>query len=395
MVTRRGFITRSSLVALSPLVPAFLARTADAAGVEKDGRVLVVVQLDGGNDGINTVVPHKDEGYAEHRKSLRLPPQQLVKVTDAVGLHQAMRPMADLLEKGQLAIVQGVGYPNPSRSHFESMAVWQSARRDPRDHNQYGWLGRAFDDVKPAQGPAFVYAGAGELPVALRGRRAVASAMTRPEDFLLDQLVKAPATRESSEDDLASFVQRYAVDARASADRMADVFNSAQGGPPYPSSALAKHLQMIARLIKGGAGAQVYYARQGGYDTHAGQFGTHNQLLRDLSEGIAAFIKDMEEAKLLERVVLLSFSEFGRTVKENGSAGTDHGTAGPVLLAGPVAKAGLIGETPSLTDLDPKHGDLKVQYDFRQVYASVIEDWLGISSKSALGKEYTPVPLFA
>jgi uncharacterized protein (DUF1501 family) len=395
MVTRRDFLARSSLVALSPLVPAFLARTASAAGVEKDRRVLVVVQLDGGNDGINTVVPHKDEGYAEHRRSLRLTSQQLIKVTDEVGLHQAMRPVADILEKGRLAIVQGVGYPNPSRSHFESMAVWQSARRDPRDHNQYGWLGRAFDAVEQPQGAAFVYAGAGELPVALRGRRAVASALTRPEDFLLDPLVKGTEVKERPGEDLTAFVQRYAVDARSSAERMAEVFRSSQGGPSYPSSALAKHMQMIARLIKGGAGARVYYARQGGYDTHSAQVGTHFQLLRDLSEAIAAFIKDMDDAKLLERVVLLSFSEFGRTVKENGSSGTDHGTAGPVLLAGPVAKSGLIGDTPSLTDLDPKHGDLKVQYDFRQVYASVLEDWLGISSKSALGEEYSKVSLFA
>src|SRR6266446_7753208 len=146
MLSRRDFLKSSSLISLAPTVPGFLARTAQAAGPERDGRILVVLQLDGGNDGINTVVPFKDEGYAKHRKAIRLPKEQLVKVSGEVGLHPAMRSLDKVQEAGQLTIVQGVGYPNPSRSHFESMAVWQTARRDPRDHGDYGWLGRGLDE---------------------------------------------------------------------------------------------------------------------------------------------------------------------------------------------------------------------------------------------------------
>jgi uncharacterized protein (DUF1501 family) len=398
MLTRRDFLSRSTLLALAPAVPGFLAQTARATKPERDGRILVVVQLDGGNDGINTVVPFKDEGYAKHRKTLRLPAGNLIKVKDGVGLHPAMAEVGKLLEKGSLTVVQGVGYPNPSRSHFESMAVWQTARRSPREHAPPGWLGRAFDPGKgaPRGEPASVYVGGGELPVALRGRRCIASALTRPEDFVLDPdadtrrlLGGAPAA-----DDLTAFVRRHALDAYATADRMGALLKSGDDGASYPDSELARRLRMVARLIKAGTGTRVFYARQGGYDTHAGQFGTHYQLLSELSGALGAFLKDLTGSKLAERVAVLCFSEFGRTVKENGSAGTDHGTAAPVFLAGPGVKGGLVGATPSLTDLDPRHGDLKVQTDFRRVYAGVLEDWLGLASKDALGGSYERVELF-
>src|SRR5262249_31034771 len=204
MISRRDFLRSSSLVALAPTVPAFLARTAHAAKPERDGKVLVVIQLDGGNDGINTVVPFKDEGYAKHRKSLRLAKEQLVKVNGEVGLHPALGSLGKVLEAGHLTIVQGGGYPNPSPSHFESMAVWQTARGDRRDHRGYGWRGRSLDEEasrgREATGvPAMVFVGGGQMPLALRGRRSVASALTRPEDFLLApeaKMGRAPAPAE-------------------------------------------------------------------------------------------------------------------------------------------------------------------------------------------------------
>jgi uncharacterized protein (DUF1501 family) len=348
MLTRRDFLRRSSLLALAPAVPAFVAQTALAAKPDRDGRILVVVQLDGGNDGINTVVPFKDEGYAKHRKTLRLRKEDLVKVNDSVGLHPALREAGKLLEKGQLAIVQGVGYPNPSRSHFESMAVWHTARRDPKEHAGPGWLGRGLDGAKAVAGggPSMVFVGGGEMPPALRGRRSVASALTRPEDFVLeaDAKGKLPAAPEGK-DALAAFVHRMAVDAHSTAERMKGVV-AGKEGPAYPEGELAQQLRLVARLIKADVGTRVYYARQPGYDTHAAQYGSHYQLLSALSAGLKAFVDDLSASKLAGRVVVLCFSEFGRTVKENGSAGTDHGTAGPVLLAGPAVKGGLVGTTP-------------------------------------------------
>src|SRR5579884_1984684 len=357
MATRRDFLKGATLLALAPTVPAFLARTARAARPDRDGRILVVIQLDGGNDGINTLVPFKDPGYAKHRQRLQLPTGQLVKVTDAVGLHPAMTDAGKLLETGRLAIVQGVGYPNPNRSHFESMAIWHTARLAAEDRTDYGWLGRALDARPAGGGPDAVFVGGGGLPAALRGRRSIASAMTRPEDFLLDPVARPkPTGAADPADDLAAFVRRSALDAYATADRMAAVAAAGDAGARYPTTELAAQLRLMARLIKGGAGARVFYARQTGYDTHSGQLGVHAGLLGELAGAVRAFLDDLAAAKVAERVVVLCFSEFGRTVQENASAGTDHGTSGPVLLAGPGVRAGLVGPTPSLTDLDPKHG---------------------------------------
>jgi uncharacterized protein (DUF1501 family) len=397
MLSRRTFLQASTLIALAPTVPGFLARTARAAEPDRDGRILVVVQLDGGNDGINTVVPFADDGYAKHRKVLRLPRETLLKVNDKVGLHPSLGGAGKLLESGRLAVVQGVGYPNPNRSHFESMAIWHSARLDPDERHALGWLGRALDDRKRREPgtPDSVFVGGAQLPAALRGRRCVASALTRPEDFVLAPEVKTkPGTDATPQDDLAAFVRRAALDAHATADRMAELVRGKADGAGYPATELAGGLRLVARLIKGEAGTRIYYARQSGYDTHSAQLGTHANLLGELGGALQAFLDDLASAKLAGRVVVLAFSEFGRTVQENGSAGTDHGTAGPVLLAGPAVRAGLVGDTPSMTELDAKHGDLKVGLDFRRVYATLLDDWLGLPARAALGEDFQPLPLF-
>jgi uncharacterized protein (DUF1501 family) len=379
------------------MVPDFLAQTARAAVPDRDGRILVVIQLDGGNDGINTVVPYADEGYAKCRRALRLPKDQLVKVNDSVGLHPAMGDAGQLFESNQLAIVQGVGYPNPSRSHFASMAIWHTARFDPEQHNGLGWLGRGLDgQPAPRSGvPAAVFVGAAQLPVALRGRRSIASSMTRPEDFVLAPEAKPGRAGLGAEpkNDLLAFVRRGALDGYATADRMAEIVRGTDGGS-YPPTALARQLRLMARLIKANVGTRVYYARQPGYDTHAAQFGAHAALLREFSGALKAFLDDLAAAKLAQRVTVLAFSEFGRTVKENGSAGTDHGTAGPVFLAGPGVKSGVVGATPKLLDPDPRHGDLRVSLDFRRVYATVLEDWLGLPAKATLGGTFEKLSLF-
>ena len=394
MLHRRDFLKTSTLLSLAPAVPGFLARTARAARPDRDGRVLVVVQLDGGNDGVNTVVPYADPGYARHRRALRILSDRLVRVNDQVGLHPALADARQLLEAGQLAIVQGVSYPNPNRSHFRSMAIWHSARLDPEEHGGLGWLGRALDGNRAAQTSLLV--GAGGPPVALRGRRSSASALARLDEFLL-----APGAdprgvlgTENSGDDLTAFVRRNMLDAYAMADRLTEVTRLGTATARYPGSGLAGRLQLIARLLKCGFGARVYYTVQGGYDTHAAQRDTHARLLSELGAALKAFLDDLTAARLADRVVVLCFSEFGRTVAENSSGGTDHGTAGPVLLAGPCVRAGLVGRTPSLTDLDPQHGDLRRSLDFRQVYATVLDDWLGLPAQNALGGTFEHLPLF-
>jgi uncharacterized protein (DUF1501 family) len=402
MFSRREFLRTASLVALAPTVPGFLARTARAAAPARDGRILVVIELNGGNDGINTVVPFADEGYARYRKVLRLPKDRLLKVNKEVGLHPAMADAAKLLEGGRLAVVQGVGYPNPSRSHFKSMAIWHSGnvnlpRKEEFDAETravYGWIGQALDGGRPpADGsPAAQFVGGGSLPAALRGRRSAASAITRPEDSVLTLKGGiSSASAEGGGGDLSAFVRRSTLDAYATSERMAAVLRAEDRGASYPATGLAGRLRVIARLIKGGGGARVYYTSQTGYDTHYSQAFTHGDLLGELSGALKAFLDDLAAARLAGRVAVLCFSEFGRRVQENGSAGTDHGSAGPVFLAGHGVKGGLVGEAPRLLDLED--GDLKMTVDFRRVYAGVLEDWLSLPSKPALGGDFAPLPL--
>jgi uncharacterized protein (DUF1501 family) len=406
MVTRRDFLKAglpaSTLIALAPTVPSFLAQTARAAEPARDGRVLVVVELTGGNDGINTVVPFTDPGYAKYRKWLRLPADRLHKVTKEAGLHPDMGDAAKLLEDGLLAVVQGVGYPNPSRSHGASMFIWQSADVNlPRGQQvapPFGWIGQALHGVaKPADGSPLAQAiGSGAVPTALRGKRSVASAVTRPEDLTVrlkgGAISAAAADDPGGGEELAEFVRRSTLDAYATSDRMADVLRRApDAGARYPATRLAGRLRVIAGLLKGGVGTRVFYVSQGDYDTHALQLRDHGPLLGELSGALKAFLDDLAAAKLADRVAVLCFSEFGRRVAENGE-GTDHGTAGPVFLAGTGVRAGLVGEAPSLLDLED--GDLKMTTDFRRVYATVLEDWLGLPAKPALGAAFEKMPLF-
>jgi uncharacterized protein (DUF1501 family) len=396
MLSRRQFILRSSsLISLSPLVPTMLCRAAMAAKAEADGKVLVVIQLDGGNDGINTVVPYGDDGYAKARVKLRLDTDRLHKLNDHVGLHPQMRSAKALFDDGRLAIVQGVGYPNPDRSHFRSMRIWQTASMDDEAHNSYGWLGQSLDfavtDSNRGEAAA-IYVGQDQTPVALWGRRATATALSRVEDLTLqsaDNVVSLQNSDHASgmaDDSAKQFVSRQVLSAYAAAEqfRRNELSGKHDRSFKYPDNALAQRLELISRLLKGDSRARVFYTVQSGYDTHASQLQTQANLLGELSSALKAFLDDLKEARLDDRVLVLAFSEFGRRVAENDSMGTDHGTAGPVFLAGPGVNAGLHGQTPSLTDLDA--GDLKSSTDFRDVYATILDKWLNLRGPEALSK---------
>jgi uncharacterized protein (DUF1501 family) len=306
-----------------------------------------------------------------------------------------------------LGIVQGVGYPNPSRSHFKSMTIWQSAKVDllhdektdsiPDEKAILGWVGQALDgDKPPADGsPAAVFVGDGVPPIALRGHRSRTSTLTRPEESVLSLPGEGHLDPSGSDNglDLAAFVRRSTLDAYATSERMALVLRERKdNGTNYPASRLAERLRIIAQLIKGGMGTRIFYTSQASYDTHNSQLPIHADLLEELSGALKAFLDDLGDAKLADRVAVMCFSEFGRRVSENGSYGTDHGLAGPVILAGPRVNAGLLGEAPSLHDLD--HGDLKMTVDFRRVYAGVLHDWLNLPTKTALIGDFEPFSLF-
>jgi uncharacterized protein (DUF1501 family) len=348
-----------------------------------------VVQLDGGNDALNTVVPIADPEYVKLRPKLKHDPKQLLKLNDSLGLHSALKPLSKLWEGTQLAVVPGVGYPNPSRSHFQSMAIWHTARfGEEETRTSHGWLGRALDE---GAGESCVVSN--ETPQAVRGRRSAVVSLARAEDLLLTDpaATKAALGLAPPVDDLLGFVRRQAVDAAASAEKVA-AMTLKNSEANYPTTGIGQKLQLVARILKAGSSARVYYAAQGGYDTHAQQQFTHSNLLSELAGAVAAFFADLGEAKVADRVALLTFSEFGRTIQENGSLGTDHGTAGSVFLAGPSVKGGVHGSMPSLTDLAA--GEPKMTTDFRQIYAAILSDWLGLPTEG-LGGSFAPIKLFA
>jgi uncharacterized protein (DUF1501 family) len=368
----------------------------------------VVVQLIGGNDGLNTVVPHGLDGYTRARRLLRLPAAQIQSITKEIGLHPGMGQLAKLNEEGRLAIIQGVGYPNPDRSHFRSMEIWETARVDNKpDALDTGWLGRALDGpvTQMSQGdlPA-VHVGPRRLPLALKAKRSEAPSLETLEQFRLKlsgdtsriaeerRALGDVAQAEREDDPLLSFVRRSTLAAYDSSRRLESVVEPKPGAVKYPATGLANRLSLIARIIKAGFHTRIYYTSLDGFDTHSNQLGTHAALVTELADAIAAFHADLADAKMADRVAIVTFSEFGRRVAENASAGTDHGAGAPVFVVGPVAQKGLVGAHPSLDDLDD--GDLKFHTDFRSVYASLLQDWLGVPAGPIVGAGFEGLRLF-
>ena len=396
MFHRRQFLKNSALISLAPTLPTFLTRATLAANQENNskgnGRILVIIQLDGGNDGINTVVPLRDEGYAKHRDTLRLPKKDLIKLSDEIAFHPRMRSASKLFEDGRLSVVHGVGYPNPNRSHFESMAIWHGGTTDEQKrHSGVGWIGDTISSGNTQPTPHVIHVGDEELPVALRGRRCAAISISNANDlqFAL-QPRSVPETSNPNVSSLTEFITRSTADAVASAQEIASSAQNA-GSASYPNSELANRLKLVAQMIKSDAAARIYYTAQAGYDTHAAQLPIHANLLGTFSSSLKAFMDDMKASGLEDRVVVMAFSEFGRRVKENDSDGTDHGTAGPVFLAGTNLTNRFYGVMPSLLDVDA--GDLRHSIDFRDIYASLITDWLQLRCPETLSK--FGMPLFA
>jgi uncharacterized protein (DUF1501 family) len=405
--SRRDFLKASALVSMgASTVPGFLATTARASqGAKSNDKILVVVQMLGGNDGLNTVIPHGMDGYANARRALRIPSGQIQKVTDVIGLHPSLGGMHKLMESGKLSILQGIGYPNPDRSHFRSMEIWETARTET-GALETGWLGRALDAAPPATGgdlPALHVGSRGSM-LAFKAKKAAVPSLESLEQYRLQvsgddaakrasrDAIDGVARLDRGDDPLLGFLRRSTLAAYDSSKRLESIATKPAGGTKYPNFNLAKRLELIAQIIKAGFGTRIYYTALDGFDTHANQAASHAGLLNELSDSIAAFHADLSAAGQADRVAILSFSEFGRRVAENASAGTDHGAAAPAFLVGPVAKSGLVGDHPKMDDLDD--GDLKHHTDFRRIYATLLENWLGMPAEPVLGSGFSPLPLF-
>ena len=368
-------------------------------------RSLVVIQLAGGNDGLATVLPYADGALHDTRSTLAFPEDQLLKLNDKVALHPNLKGLKGLWDAKKLAVVQGVGYPNPNRSHFASMDIWASAT--PGKPSQSGWLGRYLDAAQlPADNPFNAASVGVELPFALKAQKTTVASVQDASTFQLrtdprhpqdhDQLMAAFKRMYSRSPDGVAYhdvvdkVEATAVSATAELKDLATKYHSAIS---YPQTPLGHGLQNVAQLMSGGFGTRVYYVQAGGFDTHANEKTGHDRLMSQLGDAVAAFSQDLKAQGLSQNTILMTWSEFGRRVKENGSGGTDHGTAAPMFVMGDAIKGGLVGEQPSLTKLD-SNGDLVFGIDFRSVYNTILTKWLGMDGQEVLGQKFDLLPLF-
>lgn len=401
-VNRRGFLQRSMLapgvMTLTGATPIFLQQAGALAAERSEETILVVVQLSGGNDGLNTVVPYRDSIYRAKRKTLAVSPSDVLAINKSMGWHPSCRGLAELLEEDRLAVIQGVGYDGPNRSHFESMDIWHSC--DRKEHRRPdGWLGRFLDKSIDAHGDApAMHLGEKKVPLALAASQARAASVRSLNQFRLQtddeklrgNVEKMTAAKRPAKGGLLGFVQTSSEAALAASRRVEKARQDYKTDVAYPDTRLAGRMKTIAQLIDAQLATRIYYVELDGFDTHSKQAAAHGALLSELSGALNAFVADLQQHGHADRVLTMCFSEFGRRVEENASEGTDHGAAGPMFLAGPVA-AGLHGPNPDLRKLH--QGDVKYAIDFRRVYATVLEDWLKTPSREILGGEYQPLEL--
>jgi uncharacterized protein (DUF1501 family) len=365
-----------------------------------------VIQLSGGNDGLNTVIPVEDDEYYRARPELAISRSEAIKLKSDLALHPSMSEVAGLLEDGLFSIVHGVGYPQPNRSHFESMDIWHTCRRKGQTRSA-GWLGRFLDANDTLDGgdvPA-LHLGGEKQPLALASTSTPVPSIKSLDEFRfkggnflsfesqLDQFAGAQESASSASIDLLGFVQASTASAVVASQQVNEARKSYQSNVRYPESELSDKLKTVAQLIDAGLSTRIYYVELDGFDTHASQLETHAILLRQWGQAVSAITRDLNDKGHLGRVCILTFSEFGRRVSENASGGTDHGAAAPVFLAGGGLQASVYGEPPSLLDLHD--GDLKYSVDFRQIYTSLLGDWLRADAAAILEGEFESLPLFS
>lgn len=405
-MSRRQFLKAGlTLVAVGLAAPPWLAQIAhaDAQRLRKgeklpNDHILVVLQLTGGNDGLNTVIPYRDELYYQARPTLAVPESQVVPLDERLGLHPALAPLKPLYDQRTLAILQNVGYPNPNRSHFRSMEIWQTA--DPDGHSRYGWLGKYLDTLTDsAANPVMAISFTQELPIALQGKKAQVpcfasltdlQVMTRDPE--LERTLKTLSQAEERKmDSPATVVRQSTRTALEAMEQLRERIRNYQPNAQYANDPFARGLQQAAQIIATSPQTRVLYVSVNGFDTHAGQANTHQRLLSQFAGAVSAFYADLQAMGKAEKTLLMVFSEFGRRVRENGSLGTDHGAAAPMFLLGGRVQGGLYGDPPDLRNLDGNN-DLRMQLDFRRVYATVLE-WLGGDPEAVLGKNFAPLSI--
>jgi len=407
VISRRKFLSGSlGTLSLCLTQPDLLALAAQAANLAPraggTGKILVIVQMAGGNDGLNTVVPYAEGNYYQARPQLAIQASEALPLNGQLGLNPNLAGFIELFKQGKLAIVQAVGYPHPNRSHFRSMEIWQTAQ--PDRIGDTGWLGRYLDLVvaethgKPANLLPAVNVDP-LLPKSLSASKVIVPSVDNVRDFRFRTDPRFQADRQAQvaafKDIYTSFklnrpnvdlLRQVGLDANEASDLLLKSVRSYKGSVSYPANQFAERLRFIAQMIAGGVNSRVYNISLSGFDTHVNQTRTQNGLLKQLSDGLLAFQQDLEAHAVDKDVVVLTVSEFGRRVAENGGRGTDHGTAAPLFVIGSSIKGGIYGDSASLSYLD--QGDLKYKIDFRCVYGTILDRWLNADSRQILGANF-------
>ncbi len=395
-ITRRQFIGKSALAtAGSTLIPGFLkAFESQTLGRKNElgEKILVVIQLSGGNDGLNTMVPYRNDIYYKGRPTIAIPVNKVLPLHDELGFNPALAPLRPLFDDGLMTVVNSVGYPNPDRSHFRSMDIWQTAS----DADQYlttGWLGRYLDAAceKTCLQPYDAVEIDGSLSLALKGEKIKGLAMQHPQKFYQStrsgNLQRVAMQTESHAHQAASYLYKTLSETISSAAYIYDRSHIFKSKAPYPDTELGGKLKTVAAWILSGGRTNVYYLSLSGFDTHVGQNGQQNRLLGQYAESVKVFVDDLKQRNRLDDVLVMTFSEFGRRVNQNGSNGTDHGTANNLFLfGGKLKKPGFYNGAPDLASLND--GDLQYQIDFRSIYATVLKQWLNTADEAVMGHRY-------
>ena len=365
----------------------------------KKDPILVVVQLTGGNDYLNTLIPYSDPLYYDNRNTVGIPQDQVLPIDNHLGFNPALAPIKELYEQGKVALINGVGYPNPSRSHFRSMDIWHTC--EPGKVGNEGWLGRVIRDLDPKAENVLIGVNFGRgLPRALALTGVPVASVAVLETYgVLTGITGEPDRSEA----LDVFARMYAptvgtgpvmdylgqtgLDALKGADILKRAPEKYQSSIEYADTAIGRNLQGIAKVLLADLGTRVFYTQHGGYDTHANEGPTHPKLWTEFSQAITDFYADLKEHDAADQVLMFVFTEFGRRVKDNGS-GTDHGSGGLALAIGEPVQGGMYGEYPSLKEEELLEGDLRYNMDYRGVYGSLVEKWLGLDSVPIVGGHF-------
>ncbi|HQV79314.1 MAG TPA: DUF1501 domain-containing protein [Chitinophagales bacterium] len=390
---RRSFIQTTGLAAATLMLPKFI-KAYTASGTINSNKILVVIQLSGGNDGLNTIVPYENDLYYNARPTIAIKKNETLKLNSELGLHPAMQGFKNLFDNGQLSMLNNVGYPEPDRSHFRSMDIWQTASHS-NEYKSSGWLGRYLDtQCVQCEHPTQILEIDDTLSLALKGERLNGLAFkdakrlyaTTTSSFI-HQLAQQHHADEHTHDN-ASYLYKTLVETVSSAEYIYKTSKIYQSSAVYPNHEFGKSMKMISELIVSGVQTNVFYVSLGTFDTHYNQLKRQEELLKQLAETVEIFMKEMKQNGKANDVLLMTFSEFGRRVQENASGGTDHGTANQIFLIGnQLKKQGFYNEAPNLSDLED--GDLKYKIDFKNVYATILRNWLNANDELILGKQYS------